>query len=156
MVHRLDRKVKADKGISFIEAISSRELDKDAFMNYEISRYGTTLFGTLDRYRDSPAEAILDLVNNDSRYRAYHDIRIFDFPNVRNIWTKKNGAKNKKLAREATGQLARRMMRRHHWTRKQFVENIGHWRFTHTNQQIWNQTSGHVPRGVSELHRSAK
>ncbi len=77
---------------------------KDAFMK-PMNRYDTTLMGVLDRYRDCPAEAVLDLVMNDERYEKFRDLSRPDFPDQRNIWNLKDGRKNYELARKMTDTL---------------------------------------------------
>jgi hypothetical protein len=69
------------------------------------NRYCTTIAGVIDHHRDCPAETILDLAMHDERYCEYRDLRPYDFPDQRNIWSHKNGKKNYELAREATGLL---------------------------------------------------
>ena len=113
MTHVLLQKIMKDNGWDFVQLIRNMRDPpptcrytgwKDAFSK-PMNRYGTTLNGVLDKYRDSAAEAVLDLVMNDDRYREFRDLGRVDFPDQRNIWNLKDGKKNYELARKATGML---------------------------------------------------
>jgi|GEM_PF-4185786 len=110
LTHTLLQKLITGQGGDFVQLVRNMRSPpgalgikgwQDAFKCLPINRYGTTLQGLIDKYDDSPAKAILDLVRNDERYRDYRDLAEFDFPDQRNIWNLKNGRKNYALARKA-------------------------------------------------------
>ncbi|MEK6822220.1 MAG: hypothetical protein AABY13_00195, partial [Nanoarchaeota archaeon] len=75
-----------------------------ADMKHAATRYGATLSGMAQSiYRDSVAEAVIDLIAHDDRYTAYRDVRPYDFARAPNkTWVRKDGTKNYNLARELT------------------------------------------------------
>ena len=117
-IHILLQKLMKDNGWSFVELIKNMRNPpqsagvngwNDAFKRFKISRYGTTLQGVLDHYGGCAAEAVLELVKNDPRYKEYSDLEVWDFPDMRNIWTFKDKKKNFERARKATGILLEKL-----------------------------------------------
>lgn len=113
LTHVLLQKIREDNGWDFLHLIRNMRDPpqncgytgwKHAFQK-SIDRYGASLIGVLDKHRDSAAEAVLDLVMNDDRYKEFRDLSKPDFPDQRNIWNLKDGKKNYELARKATGLL---------------------------------------------------
>jgi len=113
MTHTLLQKIMKENSWDFVQLIRNMRNPpstcrytgwKDAFSK-PMNRYGTSLIGLLDYYRDSAAEAVLDLVMNDDRYKEFRDLSKIDFPDQRNIWNLKDGKKNYELARKGTGML---------------------------------------------------
>jgi hypothetical protein len=111
LTHTLLQKIMNDNGWNFVQLIRGMRNPPPKYTGWgdafklPFNRYGTTLAGVIDKHRDSPAETILDLVIHDERYRKYRDLRLYDFPDQRNIWVSRDGKKNYALAREATGVL---------------------------------------------------
>ncbi len=131
------------KDRNFINFI--RRINKKKFTREPINRYGTTLMGMLSAkelgYNDSYAQAILDLIAHDGRYSKYRDIRLYDFDNVRNVWTLKDGTKNNELAREMTGAQVENIMRKNQWSLWEFLNNINHERFAKTRINRYGTTA---------------
>ncbi len=117
LVHSRLQALMKETGLDFVQLIKNmRDNPKEYGYNgwkdicqKPFNRYGTTIAGVIDHHRDCPAETIIDLVINDEHYRAYRDLRTYDFPDQRNIWNMKNGRKNYALAREAVGKLMKKL-----------------------------------------------
>jgi hypothetical protein len=117
LTHLLLQKIMTDHRWDFVQLIKAMRDPpescsytgwKHAFQS-PIDRYGASLVGVIDRHRDCPAEAVLDLAMNDARYKEFRDLSKLDFPDQRNIWNLKNGKKNYELARKATGILLKKL-----------------------------------------------
>lgn len=80
---------------------------KDFFLRR--NRYGSNIQCALDFFKGSPGRLIIDLVMNYEEYCKNKDLRTYDFNHHRNNWRQKNGSRNYRLAREATGVLMRRL-----------------------------------------------
>ncbi len=113
MTHTLLQKIMDENKWDFVQLIRNMRNPsedcgytgwKHAFQK-PMNRYGTTLMGVLDRYRDCPSETVLDLVMSDERYEEFRDLSKPDFPDQRNIWNLKDRRKNYELARKMTDAL---------------------------------------------------
>ncbi len=87
------------------------EISSGTFRNTEINKYGTTLENMLSIvFRNSPYRVIRNLIENDEKFKEFDDFREYDLCfGVQNLWTNKNGAGNKILARKLTKMLVAKL-----------------------------------------------
>lgn len=102
----VERKRDLNGSLFFRDAILKilPEICSETFRKIEINKYHTTLENMLAIvFRNSPYRAIRNLVENDDEFKEFDDFREYDLCyGVQNIWKKKNGSRNKVLARKLT------------------------------------------------------
>ncbi len=107
---------------TFVDVV--KHIDQETFYRHTINRFGTTICGMLRVvYRDSPHEAVIDLVMHDNEYAKFRDLRPWDFEHAR-VWTLGEKKLNTELARQATDAFLRKLMETNGWDFVGLIKNL--------------------------------
>ena len=141
---------------SYEDAI--RNIRRDHFRNEEL-KYGTSLGGMLNAvYKGSPSEAVRDFLQNhpDQKIKnQFSVLRPYHFRGKKHIWVLKNGRKNRKLAREATGELIGVLRSTYGWSHEQAVERITSKHFKTEPIRFNAKLSGMISHAYSNSPKAA-